>query len=293
MTETLEAPPRTDPDATGVRPRPAPATSRQERGRLYRKALLAGLALSVLLHLAALLVGGFRFGAPPPAEIPPPPAEEEGLEVVEIRLPEPPPPEEPRRRRPEDLEVVEAVPRVPAEPRAELPGRRAEVSEEAAMTNAERLRPRMGDERLWVDFNDPISVEERESYDRAVAALRRIVRQWLDSLKLTEEQRQRAMDWTVGKGDRKWGISAEGLHLGDITIPLPIGQFLSEGGPRAREAQRALRELREIRNQDVRAEVDETLKERREAMRERSREEAEKGKSKPDTTSTGGGGPGG
>ena len=94
------------------------------------------------------------------------------------------------------------------------------------------------------------------------------------------------MDWTFGDGDQRWGISSEGLHLGDVTIPIPFGQLLQQSGPKAREARQALQDLMEIRRQDLRQEQEEVAEERRRAMRERSREQADD--RDDDTTSSGG-----
>ncbi|MFQ5658688.1 MAG: hypothetical protein ACE5G5_14190, partial [Candidatus Methylomirabilales bacterium] len=218
-----------------------------------------------------------------------PPEREPGLVVILLKLLSPPPTPALAPQRPQ-VSPEPSRPVLPAETPAptEIPSA-GEVEEEAEyiLSNAERLRPRMGDKRLWLDFGNPISVTSSERLDEAVDALRRIVRQWLDSLALTSEQRSRAMDWTFGQGGKRWGLSADGLHLGDITIPIPFGQFLTESGPRAREARQAIRDLQEIQLQDIRADIDKILKERREEMRRRSEEEAKRRKDK-DTTSGGG-----
>lgn len=245
---------------------------------------------SALVHLLVLLLAGRIALERPSAPRPSPERHaEEGLLVILFELTEPGPAAEPPRRFEEELEVVRPAPaREPAAPEelpAEAPGAEPEAER---LTNAERLQPRMGDERLWVDFRSPIAVQRSERYDRAVDALREIIREWLDSLQLTDEQRRRAMDWTLGTGDKRWGISSEGLHLGEITIPIPFGHFLQQGGPRGREAERALRELKEIQAQDLRQEVEETLRRRREEMRRRSQEEAER-RRRGDTTARSGG----
>lgn len=277
--------------------------TRFDREKLYRRRRAWALLLSLVLHggfvLLALLV---RISPPSPPglvhpERPPP---EGALKLVEIRPPQaatpparapearqaqPPPP---AKRPEEEMEVVPIVP-VPAAPEEEVGAgeeERPEVAGEEELTNAERLRQRIGDRRLWVDFRDrAIYGEQLERYARADSALRSILRDWLDSLALTADQRRRALDWTFGKGGKRWGISPEGLHLGDITIPIPFGQFFSLSGPKAREAQQALRDLYEIQQQDLRADLDKNREERIKEMRRRSKEEAERRKSQDSTSS--------
>lgn len=281
--------PRRKPDRRTGAPGAFPV--RRPRRPSYRRALRLGLLGSALAHLLVLLLAGrMALERPSAPRLLPEREPEEGLLVILFRLAEPPPAEEPPRRPEEELEVVRPVPaREPAAP-AELPVEApAEEPEPERLTNVERLRPYMGDERLWVDFRSPITVHHSERYDRAVDALREIIREWLDSLQLSDEQRRRALDWTLGTGDSRWGISSEGLHLGEITIPIPFGQFFQQGGPRGREAEAALRELQEIQAQDLRQDVEEILRQRREEMRRRSQEEAERRK-RGDTTTSGGGG---
>lgn len=249
-----------------------------------------GLAISLLAHVIVLLISG-TVRIPPWSEPPSPdprPAPE-GMIVLELDIQpeaapeetpeeEPVAPDDPAEPEPEPLpeEALEAVP-VPEEPRPTVPGELVEEPvEEDPLTAAERLRPRMGDERLWVEFDTPVVAERLERYARADSALRAILHEWLDSLRLSEEERRRARDWTLGGGDQRWGISEEGLHLGDVTIPIPFGQLFQEEGPRGRAAREALRTLQEIRFQDVRRDVEEAMDERREEMRQRSREEAER-----------------
>lgn len=295
-------PPDTDASGRSEGGRSRHGDGRRARERAYRRALAVAMAASALVHLLALLVVGGWISIGTPDVVPPPfPSEprEEGLEVV--RLPETPlpaaetPEETPPARR-EETEVVEVRPppeeerppgiaEEPAEPAPGPPAPGPPAEEEGRLSNAERLSPRLGDERLWVDFDHPITGERAERLARADSALRAILRDWLDSLQLTEEERRRAMDWTYRQGDKRWGISSEGLHLGDITIPIPFGALFQQGGPKAREARQALQDLYEIRRQEARHDQQEALEERREEMRRRSREEAERRRREEDTTS--------
>ena len=279
-------------------PPPPPLRSTQrQHDRAYRRAITAGLLISAVAHVVLFLATdqlGLR-----PAQFVRPAIETEpapgGLVVVEVPVtpegPESetprPEPEEPSPFRPEELEVIQIVPTPEAEAEPEFtpdePVARPEGEPEEHLTNAERLRPRFSDARLWVDPRDPLIFGARlERLARADSAVRAILRDWLDSLRLTEEQRQRALDWTYAKDGKRWGISPEGLHLGDITIPLPFQ--LMPTGPQRREFEQALRDLRAIQNQDTRSDLDEVRKERMEEMRRRSQEEAERRRS-GDTTS--------
>lgn len=270
---------------------------RRRRERRYRATLALGLLLSVVVHAALLLLTGgvdvpsASYRTPPTEPAPAPDA------LIVLDVPESPEEEAPETPRPEPREeptprpeVVEPTPVEPAPERAAPPPAEPEPAAptpEAGeeLTAAERLRPRFGDARLWVDPRDPRLVGERlRRFARADSAVRAILRDWLDSLALTEEQRRRALDWTYEKDGKRWGISPEGLHLGDLTIPIPL-QLLPTG-PKRREFEQALRDLREIQWQDLRADLERVEDERREEMRRRSREEAERRRGS-DTTSIG------
>jgi hypothetical protein len=272
-------------------------SSRHQHDRVHRRALAVGFLISAVAHLALFLATGGVGLRPiqfvrPAIETEPAPR---GLVVVEVPvIPEGPEsetprpePEEPRPLSPDELEVIRIVPTPEAETEPEPapeevvtpPG----AEPEERLTNAERLRPRFSDARLWVDPRDPVIFGARlERLARADSAVRAILREWLDSLRLTEEQRRRALDWTYEKDGQRWGISPEGLHLGDITIPIPFQ--LMPSGPQRREFEQALRDLREIQNQDARSDVEEIRRERMEEMRRRSQEEVER-RRRGDTTS--------
>lgn len=265
------------------------------RDRSYRRAMLAGIAVSAVAHLLLLFVLSREVQLPRMSyrARPPSPAAAEGLRLVRVEPPDrrsvaappeaPPPRETPAPEEPqEDTEeerTGEPTP-VPSE---------EEGTEEEGLTNAERLTPREGDSRVWKEFWDE---DLRNRYlggsARADSAIRAILGEYVDSLKLAREAYRNARDWTVGEGDERWGVSSEGLHLGDITIPLPVGQLFQPTGPRRRQLERELRELREIQRQERLGDVQETREERIEEMRKRSREEAEKRTSDPDSTDTGG-----
>lgn len=280
--------PRTLDQLRDQRDRDAHRRSRRERG--YRRAVLAGMGLSVVVHVVLALFLSGEVELPRMVYDSPvrPPVTPEGFEVVvvpeEARSEEAPPTTPPRQpREPERPEEEEEEPEEEPAGRP-VPAETPSEEEGEDLANDERLRPREGDRRLWRDFWD----EDRRRYlgsTRADSALRAILGKYFDSLRVSREEYEEARDWTFGEGDDRWGVSPDGLHLGDVTIPIPVGQFLSPTGPRRRELERELRELREIQRQETLRSVEETREERIEKMRERSRREAE-----ADSTVEGGGG---
>lgn len=269
---------------------------REGRDRGYRRAVRVGLGISVLVHLLLLfLLGrGLQMPAMDYEPILPPVAEQvPGLRLVRVTAPEPTAPRtaaSPDRPRPRP-EAEQQPEEDPAEERPAEEQRPADPAEtqEAEVSNAERLQPREGDPRLWKDFWDE-DLERRYlgGTARADSAIRAILGRYLDSLRLSEEELRRARDWTIRSGEERWGISPEGIHLGEITIPLPVDQILSPTGPRRRELERELRELEEIQRQEALIDAEEIRKARIEAMEERARREAEEG-SEEDSTADGDG----
>lgn len=234
-----------------------------------------GVAVSVGLHLALALfmvVGGGSFRLVPPPEPPPPerPRWENALRIVPAPELSPRPTDEEARPEPEPRPREEAG--LPAEePVREPAGAAGERAE--GLTNAERLRPRIGDPRLWTRLPiDSLAPGLSQPSDRAEVALRRLLKTYLDSLALSEEQRRRAREWVFGDGEEKWGVSPEGLHLGEVTIPIPFEQLLSRSGEARRQAERVLRTWELIQYQAGRIEAGEVREERLEAMRKRTRE---------------------
>ncbi len=260
---------------------------RTERDRSYRRAFRVGLVVSLAVHLGVLLVLGRQLRMPEPdgeEARPSPPTPRPGLQVtrVEVReladvppVPSPPPPvrPEPAAEEPEPTEEEAEE----ADEATEEVGDETAGEEEARVSNVEALTPRRGDPRLWREFwDEDVARRYLGGGTRADSALRAILGQYLDSLRLSQEQLEEARDWTFTDEDgQRWGISPEGIHLGDVTIPLPVGQILSPTGPRRRELERELRELREIRRQEAIEAAQETREERIEAMEERTREERE------------------
>ncbi|MCZ0935691.1 MAG: hypothetical protein OXJ54_10960 [Gemmatimonadetes bacterium] len=273
------------------------AERRRERERSQRRTLALGLLASVLLHILLLVVaGGVRveslpFTLPPVETVPAPDA----LVVVEIApvlpedLPEdprpeplPPPEEEPPEVEPEpeeeeeeeaeEEEAVEEADPLPGAPGLIVAGQPTPPEGPRGRTNASRLRLRFSDARLWFDPRSPRLIGERlVQFARADSAVRAILRDWLDSLQLEEDVRRRARDWTFERDGERWGFSEQGIHLGDVTIPIPIG--FAPTGPQRRAYEQAIRDLTAIQIQNLRDDVEAAAAEARARMRERSEEE--------------------
>ena len=235
------------------------------------------MGVSLLVHLLLIIfvsrmlyLGERGFFRQPPMVVPLP----EGIEVVDVPPPEPRAPvTEPERPeiRPGEQEVIQVVPGEPEEGVAVTPAPRRQ-------TNAERLRPQYVDPRLWVPYPEqPFPARVAEAYARADSAVRALLRTWLDSLSLSEEERRRATDWTFGEGDERWGISDKGLHLGDITIPIPFGALFGQSmSPNAQKAREMVRQFNEIRQQDIETDIRKEREEALKEMRRRTREEVER-----------------
>jgi len=248
----------------------------RRRARRYRIAISSGLIASVLLHLlmvrlSPLLVRylegdvGF-FDMPPPILVEP-----EGMRAIDVRIVEAPPVEvEP---------APEPVPE-PVEPEEE------EGEREPSVTGAERLRPRVGDWRLWVlarpTRRTDLTPEERSRM--LEARLHAMLEAYDDSIAAELARQAEAMDWTVGEEGNKWGVSPGKIHLGPVTLPLPL--YIGPG----RESEQMLRDYGEIQRQAGEGALRDAQKDRIKAIREReqkAREEARE-KAKKDTTGTGG-----
>ncbi|MDE2663983.1 MAG: hypothetical protein OXI39_13380 [Gemmatimonadota bacterium] len=273
------------------------AERRRERERSQRRTLAMGLLASVFLHILLLVAaGGVRveslpFTLPPVETVPAPDA----LVVVEIAptlpedLPEdprpeplPPPEEDPPEVEPEpeeeeeeeepEEEAEEERGPIPGAPGLIVAGQPTPPEAPRGRTNASRLQLRFSDARLWFDPQSPRLIGERlVQFARADSAVRAILRDWLDSLQLEEDVRQRARDWTFERDGKRWGFSEQGIHLGDVTIPIPIG--FAPTGPQRRAYEQAIRDLTAIQIQNLRDDVEAAAAEARARMRERSEEE--------------------
>ncbi len=241
------------------------------RRRRYERAVYVGIILSVVVHVIAVRLSSvlIRYVEPGPFQIPTRAVEYRpvGMRALEVRVVESLPVEAARPVREPQPERVELEP--------------APVELGPTVSAAERLRPRVGDWRLWMV--SPVRRRtDRSVAERAAEVEARLYAQLEaanDSIAAELARQADQMDWTVGEEGNKWGVSPGKIHLGPVTLPLP---FFIEPDRATREA---LDEYNAIRRQAGQGEVDETIEERIKAIRERkAREEAEK-KAKPDSTS--------
>lgn len=263
-----------------MRGRPPPGerspsiTARYERG--YRKSVRIGLVVSALLHALLIFVlsrqlyiGARQFRA---VEVPPRPLV--GLEVIDVSEVVSEPAAEEVIELPEEREDEIERP----EPPTGLEGPPAPArgtDEEPGLTNAERLRTREGDPRLWKDFSDrpmPIYLEDR--FAQAEGVIRARLGAMLDSLQLSEEERRRAVEWLMGEGDQQWGVTPDGLVLGGVVIPMNVGAMFQAEGALGRELRQRESDRLDIQRQDFEADVERVQRDRVEEMRRRSEEEA-------------------
>jgi uncharacterized membrane protein YgcG len=253
-------------------PTPSEYTDRRRaERRLDRRALLPALLISAALHFAV-----FRLAVlPPPDRLPAPPPRAIEIErimrayditavttdvpPVEVQVQE-------RELRRELLapDAPWVVPPVTAPPPADN-----------VASVRDRLRYRMGSVEVWRPHTDPhgdIMTPDEVVQARIAAELK----SFNDSLAAAEASR--VVDWTVTdrNGDR-WGIGEGGIiHLGKITVPVPV-QFSVPPGRRDELNARA-RSWTEIQLQATRVETEDIVQERIRLIRERlDRERAANG----------------
>lgn len=254
----------------------------RERRTRERRVLLVGVAISAALHLLLIGLAGrwLEPGDPSVATTPDVPAPEPAAAMRAVRL--------------SDLEVADRAIEDPALPPSPVtatvtrpatpdtdPAEDADDAEErrvALRSAAERLAPRVIDPRIW----RPMVLLPREPrLEDVQARLAEAMEMLSDSALADAARAARARDWTVEDADGgRWGISPGKLHLGSITLPLPI-YFPMDMEQQARDAYWA-----ELETQLDRAEFLENFDARVRAIRERR--ERERAERRP--TDNGGGG---
>jgi hypothetical protein len=202
-------------------------------------------------------------------------AEPEGMQVmrvVEIDLrPEVQVPDEPELEPVAEREVALEGPGVEEAPVVDLsrPG----------ISAVDRLRPNISDERLWAPLPEEfrrLTLEQREEL-----ALSGRLAEWYDSISAAADAESAMTDWTFTDGDgQRWGVADGQLFLGGLTLPLP--SFAPPPGSEARE--RAW-QWAEITRQGQSIAVQQTVRDRMEAIR--ARRDAERAAQRGDTASVG------
>lgn len=242
----------------------------RERHQRYRLAVSVGVIISVVLHLLVIFLSPLMVRYVGPLDLYPPASrvrpQPTGMQALELRITETPQVEPPPVREPQpEPEPEQPAPVVP------------EGAGEPVLTAAERLRPRIGDWRLWVIVplapRRDLTPEERLA--RLENRLYAMLEAYDDSMAAAALREAEKMDWTVGEEGNKWGVSPGQIHLGPITLPLPF--YI---GP-TRETEGMLREYNAIQRQAGQADIDDSFEARVKAIRERE-------KARRDTTSSGG-----
>jgi hypothetical protein len=271
---TLLRPPGAPPEGEATRAVQPDRHTRpglRERGRRYDRMLALGLIASVLIHilfvrLSPLIVRyaepGKVFYVPTPIFVP-----SHGMRVVNI------------------VEVEGPVPEPVRQPEVQPEETPAEAEVEAApyVSAAERLRPHVGDWRLWVippslRSND-LTPAERTALVRA--RLYAILGAYDDSIAAELAREMESLDWTIGEEGEEWGISPGKLHLGGITLPLPLYFGLDPAEARRREG--SVDEWNAIQGQAGQGALDDLFEQRVRAIRERKARERAEEAAKKDT----------
>lgn len=270
----------------GRRARHAPRVS-------YRRALQVGLGLSLVFHILLFLFAWRTRLVPVPIVRPYAPVVAVGGERSAMRVERivPVPDALTGVETPEPAELGERQERQ-AEREFGVEGGGAGAGAAPAPTPSalERLRPRMGDLRLWTRPELPPPEEPSVSdIERVRARIAQRVREMNDSVAIEAARAADARDWTVVDGEgRRWGVSPGKIHLGDLTLPLPINLGGTPSAQRERAEERARREA-EIAAQAGRAAVEEFREDRIRAIRERKDQERQDRKGPSSTAGSGSG----
>lgn len=271
----------------------------RSRHREGRRVLAWGLGISAFLHLILLLFASRAWfpiaqhgsGAAPaarPAGRTLPEIQALRLRVTDDATPLPAaevPPAPIEERIPPRRTAAPVTPTTPAAPAAE-PVAGATMPEgkaPPAVSPADRLRPGLVDPRLWDRAEappPPVKTDFEIARERVYARLEMLN----DSAVAEADAAARATDWTfTDKDGKKWGVSPGKVHLGGVTLPLPIG--FSPPPDQAKEGRERAARAGEIKDHADRARVRGTFEDQVKATREqRDRERA----AKKDSTKAGG-----
>lgn len=230
--------------------------------------LWVGLLISLVAHVLAVGFAGawLEPDREQPRRAPEPILAEPPRGMRAVQLSEAPPetlvPEEPDE--PDEREPRPA-PEAPPAMAATLDSLPADT-----LTAGDRLAVRVVDPRLW----RPMILLPREPTIEDVEARVGAALELLSDSALAEaEAALRARDWTVKDANGgRWGISPGKLHLGKLTLPLPL--FFGSVDP---DAEAASQQWYELDQQYDRARFLESFEDRVRAIRERrDRERAER-----------------
>jgi hypothetical protein len=243
-----------------------------------RRVVWSAFAISAAVHLLAILLYPLVFedlGPSVPTSLPTTTEPRQGIEVVELNeidaAAEPVEPEDPTE--------IEDVDRPAADADAPVLEDVTGIEVVPLTGMVDRLRPALTDERLWRELPPSFYELTLEQREEVVVAAR--LAAWLDSVQSGLAAEAALTDWTFtdSKGGR-WGVSPGKIHLGDVTLPLPLNFGIPVG--KRDETNELVWQWEEIMRQAARADVEMTWKERAEAIR--IRRDRERATTRPDTT---------
>jgi hypothetical protein len=114
----------------------------------------------------------------------------------------------------------------------------------------------------------PYEMETRTDHEEYLERFQARIDAVNDSLGLAAARNRTTSDWTVTDDEgRRWGLSPDGLHLGDVTIPRALLPLPGATGDNA--SREAAREEERQRQEIIRQEAE---RQRRETQDERIRE---------------------
>ena len=210
------------------------------------------------------------------------------VQVVEIS----PEADEPPEEEPEPVPEIVLVPEVRVQgpervagPAEGGPSEEADVIE--GIRAAEVMRVRSSDHRLWrAALPEIFELTEAERLQLELAGL---LEAWHDSVAIALAAESAFTDWTMTDDEgNRWGVSEGMLHLGSLTLPLPV-YFGGNMWQRERATRRAWEDadiLNNLSSQAARA----SWGERARAIRERKERQRREAEVLPDTSRTSGGG---
>ena len=146
---------------------------------------------------------------------------------------------------------------------------------------AEVLRVRSSDKRLWREARPELF--ELTEAERMELMLEGRLEIWADSVAAALATEDALTDWTTTDANgRRWGVSPGRIHLGDVTLPLPV--YFSGNSWQREQATRRAWEDQDILNGANAQAVRASWKERAEAIRRRKDRERRNTDVPPDTT---------
>lgn len=266
----------------------APLTPPAHRGSLgSRRVTWSSFGVSVAIHALILLGAAFGLALPSArnsAVVRAVTPADQDSEIVWIVGGSPPPPASARPDEPAALttgpapQVIVVRPSIgDTGPEITLPsltgpGRPGE-------TPAERLQPALTDPRIWAPLPPEFRTLTPAQREELLIAGR--LSAWNDSVAAAVAADAAFRDWTFTDGDGgRWGVADGQLFLGDIAIPFPM-TFSGSADDRA-----YMRDFAEMQRQGANALIQQSVRERQEAIRARRDRERAEQQARTDSTGT-------